>query len=276
MTDVAVAETPNIKDLVTAKEIDTDTLMAMLGQKDLSSTSSESSKAFLPRLSIEHNTEDDDGNSLPRGKWRVRDANGETVHSDTVIFRPFLRRYMYSVWDQGQQNYSSMTIQASSFGDKFFDTTGGLKCGKIDRKELDLLASDDPARTLQAGIKCSQIIYGTVALSGNAEAIPHAWYAKGSNFMPVSDWIKTLEKQGKLLFNTRALLTTSKQKYGGNIFYKANIEVKDSVEFVPKGDVPLLESFMDIVNLHNSDIEEKYKESRKDFEDVEIVDSLDE
>jgi hypothetical protein len=33
---------------------------------------------------------------------------------------------------------------------------------------------------------------------------------------------------------------------------------------------------MDIVNLHNSDIEEKYKESRKDFEDVEIVDSLDE
>ena len=94
--------------------------------------------------------------------------------------------------------------------------------------------------------------------------------------MPVSDWIKTLEKQGKLLFNTRALLTTSKQKYGGNIFYKANIEVKDSVEFVPKGDVPLLESFMDIVNLHNSDIEEKYKESRKDFEDVEIVDSLDE
>ena len=57
MTDVAVAETPSIKDLVTAKEMDTDTLMAMLGQKDLSSTSSESTKAYLPRLSIEHNTE---------------------------------------------------------------------------------------------------------------------------------------------------------------------------------------------------------------------------
>jgi len=33
---------------------------------------------------------------------------------------------------------------------------------------------------------------------------------------------------------------------------------------------------MDVVNLHNSDIEQKYRESRKDFEDVEIVNSLDE
>tara|TARA_R100000541_G_scaffold17208_1_gene27012 strand:+ start:569 stop:1399 length:831 start_codon:yes stop_codon:yes gene_type:complete len=276
MTDVALAEQPNITDLVTAKSMDKDALMAMLGQKDLSVSNNESNRSFLPRLSIEHNTEDDEGKTLPRGKWRVKNANGEIIHSDTVIFRPYLRRYMYSVWDQSEQMYSSMTIQATSFGDKFFDTTGGLKCGKITGKELDLLAPDDPARTIQAGIKCSQIIYGTASLSGNAEAIPHVWYAKGSNFMPVSDWIKTLEKQGKLLFNTRATLTTSRQKYGGNIFYKASIKDKDTVEFAPDKDVPLLESFMDIVNLHNSDIEKKYKESRQDFEDVEIVDSLDE
>tara|TARA_R110002020_G_scaffold24338_3_gene80155 strand:+ start:1551 stop:2381 length:831 start_codon:yes stop_codon:yes gene_type:complete len=276
MTDVALAEQPNIKDLVTAKNMDKDALMAMLGQKDISAPKDESTKAYLPRLSIEHNTEDDDGKTLPRGKWRVQNANGETVHSDTVIFRPFLRRYMYSVWDSREENYSSITIQASSFGDKFFDTKGGLKCGKLSAKELEVLGPDDPARTLSANVKCSQIIYGTVALSGNAEAIPHAWYAKGSNFMPVSDWIKTLEKQGKLLFNTRALLTTSKQKHGSNIYYKANIADKDSVEFDPKGDIPILESFMDVVNLHNSDIEQKYRESRKDFEDVEIVNSLDE
>tara|TARA_Y100000310_G_scaffold308844_1_gene352363 strand:- start:316 stop:1140 length:825 start_codon:yes stop_codon:yes gene_type:complete len=274
MAELAVM--PSITDLVTAKNIDTDALMAALGQKDLSSRTSEGGSSFLPRLAIEHNTEDDEGTSLPRGQWRIQDESGETVYSKTVIFRPFLRRYMYSVWDQSEQNYSSMTIQAASFGDSFFDTTGGLKCGKIDRKELEKLAADDPARTLQAGIKCSQVLYGTVAASDSGVAIPHVWYARGSNFMPVSDWIKTLEKQGKLLFNTRATLGTLRQKYGGNVFYKAKIDVKDYVEFAPKGDVPLLESFMDLVNKHNSQIEDKYRETRQDFEDVEVVESLDE
>jgi hypothetical protein len=94
--------------------------------------------------------------------------------------------------------------------------------------------------------------------------------------MPVSDWIKTLEKQGKLLFNTRANLTTVRQKAGGSIFYKAGIEIKDYVEFSPKMDVPIFESFMDIVNIHNTEIENKYREKRQDFEDVEVVDELDE
>ena len=275
MAELAVA--PSITDLVTAKDIDTDALMAALGQKDLSSSKTgEGGGAFLPRLAIEHNTEDDEGKTLPGGQWRIKDESGDTVYSKTVVFRPFLRRYMYSVWDQSEQNYSSMTIQAASFGDSFFDTTGGLKCGKIERKELDQLAADDPARTLQAGIKCSQVLYGTVAASDDGVAVPHVWYARGSNFMPVSDWIKTLEKQGKLLFNTRAALSTLRQKYGGNIFYKAKIDVKDYVEFDPKEDVPTLESFMNLVNTHNSQIEDKYREARQDFEDVEVVEALNE
>ncbi len=276
MTNLVIEsqENPSITDLVLSESGDTDLIMAALGQKDLSSKVSEGGGSFLPRLAIEHNAEDDDGKSLPRGQWRVKDANGNTAYSKTVIFRPFLRRYMYSVWDQGEQTYSSMTIQAASFGDSFFDTTGGLKCGKIERKELDQLAVDDPARTLQAGIKCSQVLYGTVAIGDDAAAVPHVWYAKGSNFMPVSDWIKTLEKQGKLLFNTRALLGTVKQKYGGNIFYKAKIDVKDVVEFSPKEDVPTLESFIGVVNSHNSQIEDKYHEARQDFEDVQVVENL--
>ena len=274
MAELALA--PSITDLVTAKDVDTDALMAALGQKDLSFKEGEAGGSFLPRLAIEHNTEDDEGKALPRGQWRIKDEKGQTVYSKTVIFRPFLRRYMYSVWDQGEQAFSSTTIQAASFGDSFFDTTGGLKCGKIDRKELEKLAFDDPARTLQAGIKCSQVLYGTVAASDDGVAVPHVWYAKGSNFMPVSDWIKTLEKQNKLMFNTRAELGTLRQKYGGNIFYKAKIDVKDHVEFSPKGDVPLLESFMDLVNDHNSKIEDKYREARQDFEDVEVVEALDE
>jgi hypothetical protein len=270
---MAEQEKPSVTDLVTAEKIDTNALMALIGQKDLS-VDSGSEKRYLPRLAIEHNTEDEEGNTLPRGQWRVQNALGKNIHMKEIVFRPFLRRYMYSVWDQNEQNYSSMTIQAGSFGDTFLDSAGGLKCGKLSAKDLEALAHDDPARTLQAGIKCSQVIYGTVDVEG--EAIPHVWYARGTNFMPVSDWIKTLEKQGKLLFNTRANLTTVRQKAGGSIFYKAGIEIKDYVEFSPKMDVPILESFMDIVNIHNTEIENKYREKRQDFEDVEVVDELDE
>jgi len=273
MSMTAEIETPNITDLVTAKTVDKETIMALIGQKDVSSTT-ESSQSFLPRLAIEYGTEDDEGNALPRGQWRVKNSLGQTVYMKEIVFRPFLRRYMYNVWDQAQQNFSSITIQAGSFGDKFYDNTGGLKCGKMSKKEYDNLPADDPERTLQDTIKCQQVVYGTVDVDG--EAVPHVWYAKGTNFMPVSDWIKTLEKQGKLLFNTRANLSTMKLKKGATTFYKVKIDVKDSVEFDPKADVPILENFMSVVNEHNTSIEEKYREVRKDFEDVEVVEALDE
>jgi len=273
MSMTAEIETPSITDLVTAKTIDKETVMALIGQKDVSSTA-ESNQSFLPRLAIEYSTEDDEGNALPRGQWRLKNSSGQTVYMKEIVFRPFLRRYMYNVWDQTQQNFSSITIQAGSFGDKFYDNTGGLKCGKLSKQELDALPTDDPERTLQANIKCSQVLYGTVDVDG--EAVPHVWYAKGTNFMPVSDWIKTLEKQGKLLFNTRANISTIRQKAGGAVFYKAKIDVKDYVEFDSKADVPILENFMSVVNDHNASIEEKYREVRKDFEDVEVVEALDE
>ena len=107
------------------------------------------------------------------------------------------------------------------------------------------------------------------------EATPSVWYARGSNFMPVADWIQTLEKQGKLLFNTRATLSTLRQKYGGNIYYKSKIDVKDYVEFDPTVDVPILEKFVESVNSHNAYIESEYKEARGDFADAQIVESMD-
>ena len=265
-------ETTKITDLVMSKDVDKDTIMALIGQKDVSTTTT-SEKKFLPRLAIEHNTEDDDGKSLPKGQWRVENASGKTIHMKEIVFRPFIRTYMYSVWDQGQQGYSSMTIQAKSFGDKFFDTTGTLKCGKLDRKELDELPANAPERTIQATIKCSQVIYGTVDVKG--VAVPHVWYARGSNFMPVSDWLKGLSKQGKIMFYSRATLTTEKAKAGGNHYYKSNIEEKDSVE-PTDDDMVLLTSFQGLIDQHNEEVENKYREAKQDFEDMKLVNELNE
>ena len=50
MAELALA--PSITDLVTAKNVDTDALMAALGQKDLSSKNSEAGGPFIPKLAI--------------------------------------------------------------------------------------------------------------------------------------------------------------------------------------------------------------------------------
>ena len=271
MGNLAIVETENLSDLVTADKLDNAAIMQMIGQK---SKDDSASLEFMPKLSIEHNTEDEEGNSLPRGQWKFKDSAGNVCYAKEVTFRPYIRRYMYSIWDNAERTYSSMSVQAASFGDDFFDTTGGLRCGKLGKKELEMLSPEDPERTLQAGIKCSQVIYGTVTSDEVEEPVPTIWYARGSNFMPASEWIKALEKQGKLLFNTRALLTTLRQKYGGNIYYKAKIDVKDYVEFAPAEDVPLLEKFMTEINNHNSYVEQAYKESRGAVEDAQLVDVL--
>ena len=166
-----------------------------------------------------------------------------------------------------------MSIQGASFGDEFFDNAGGIRCGKLNKRDLEGLSSDDPERTLQANIKSAQVVYGMVE-TDSIEAGPAVWYARGSNFMPVADWIKTLEKQGKLLFNTRATLSTLRQKYGGNIYYKSKIDVKDYVEFDPAVDVPILEKFVESVNSHNASIESEYKEARGGFANAQIVKSM--
>jgi hypothetical protein len=273
MSNLAVVTTPSLTDLVTADKADTSAIMAMLGQSS-DAGSSTKSVDFLPKLSIEHNTEDEEGNALPRGQWKFKDSSGDWQHTKELTFRPFLRRYMYTVLDNAEQTYGSMTIQAASFGDEFFDNSGGIRCGKLGKKELALLDPDDPERTLQANVKCAQVIYGT-AETDEIAATPVVWYARGSNFMPVADWIKTLEKQGKLMFNTRAKLSTLRQKYGGNIYYKSKIDVKDYVEFDPAADVPILEKFVESVNSHNAYIESEYKDARGEFADAEIVEALD-
>ena len=44
-----------------------------------------------------------------------------------------MRTYSYSVWDNEEGQFSSMTVQAPSFNSEFYDTDGGLKCGRLEQ-----------------------------------------------------------------------------------------------------------------------------------------------
>ena len=84
--------------------------------------------------------------------------------------------------------------------------------------------------------------------------------------MRISDWVKTLEAQRKLMPTAIAELTTVKGKRGGNIYYGANAKTVKFGKFT-KDDQALLLQFFGTINSFNNGIMESHRTSKKLKED---------
>lgn len=250
----------------TLDDLSEDKLKKLIGQSGDTSTG-----GGMPRLSINHSTEDDDGNQIPRGFYMIRNAEGQSVFSPKVTYRPFVRTFMYSVWDNDSNSFSSQTIQSRSMNDLFYDSSGGLKCGKLAPDRLKTLDEHSPEAVLQKSIKCVQVLYGLVSITEGQDAtgkpatvenIPAVWYVRGSSFMRISDWIKTIEAQRKLMPTATAELTPVKGKRGGNIYYGASAKTISFGKFT-KDDQKQLLDFFDTINSFNNGIMESHKTNKK-------------
>ena len=247
-------------------DITEENLRKLIGQ-----SSDMSSGGVFPRLSINHSTEDDDGNSIPRGFFMIRNGSGRSVFAPKVTYRPFVRTFMYSVWDNDNNQFGSQTIQSRSMNDLFYDTSGGLKCGKLAPDRLRTLDEHSPEAVLQKGIKCVQVLYGLVTIDAGQDATgkpqtikdqPSVWYVRGSSFIRISDWVKTLEAQRKLMPTAIAELTTVKGKRGGNIYYGANAKTVKFDKFT-KDDQTTLLQFFETINSFNDKIMESHRTNKK-------------
>ena len=112
----------------------------------------------LPRLNINYDAETEDGQTLPRGAWKMY-LDGRFVYADKVSFRPILRTFEYSVWDQESGTFSSKSVQKVTLSGMFPDTTGGNKCGRLTREEEDRLPKDDIAYLNSRAVVCNQVLY---------------------------------------------------------------------------------------------------------------------
>ena len=261
ITEVGYSPLPTTLD-----DISEDKLKKLIGQ-----SGDTSSGGGMPRLSINHSTEDDDGNQIPRGFYMIKDSTGKSIFSPKVTYRPFVRTFMYSVWDNDSNTFGSQTIQSRSMNDLFYDSTGGLKCGKLAPSRLKLLDEHSPDAVLQKGIKCVQVLYGLVTIGEGQDAtgkpatikdLPAVWYVRGSSFMRISDWVKTIEAQRKLMPTCNAELTTVKGKRGGNIYYGANAKTINFGKF-SKDDQEKLLTFFRSINSFNNGIMESYRTNKK-------------
>jgi len=119
-------------DLSAKNPLSTEELMAITGQ--------EVKRSFLPRLSINRQSENEEGVTLPMGSYTFyHDATGTSVYAKEVSFRPFLNRYQYMAYDPEERKYTSRSIVFQNWDQDAIDSTGTLRCGKVNARNIDTL-----------------------------------------------------------------------------------------------------------------------------------------
>lgn len=238
----------------------------------------------LPRLNINYDAETEDGKTLPRGAWKMY-LDGRFVYADKVSFRPILRTFEYSVWDQESGTFSSKSVQKVTLSGMFPDTTGGNKCGRLTREEEDRLPKDDIAYLNSRAVVCNQVLYGKISgdfktadgTDVKVEDQPVVAYFKKSGFKPINDFIGGLSKQKKLMQKCEISLTTHRHKNGSVTFWTPVPALEKEVDITDQ-DKELMGMFAETVKGHNENVMNQHREAVKliaDDDDIDLAADFD-
>lgn len=263
MGELSVLEnTDGIMDVV--KSGDREALMALIGQGE----TEEKPRTGLTRLNINYDTDDDEGNTLKKGTWKVY-HDGEFVYADSVTFRPMARYYEWSVYDADEGKFSCRSTQEPKIEHQFPDTSGGNKCGRLSKSEEQELGEDHPKTLASRLATCNQVFYAVINMSGKTSDgrdvkinnLPCVAYFKRSGFRPAKEAIDKLPK-GTLMSEQIFELTTKRHKMGSVTYF--------TPVFTPSKDVKMSEDdfettgiFVQTVAASNHRILEQHKEALK-------------
>ena len=265
MSNDVVTNTPSV--VPSLKNMSVAEIAALTGQ-EVSSNESQS----LPRFAINHGEEDNEGRSIPRGEFSLKLPDGVTAYAKEAHLRIFFRLFTYSRWDAEQGTFGSQTIQAPNLSADFYDTEGGIRCGRLTKDQADGLAKDSPEMMLHKSVKCNQILYNTVQLVNPVDAdgnkvdmpdeVPSVWYVRGSGFMPVSDHIKMIDRQKKIMCTSVNKVTTSRKKMGGNSYY---VPVMSTLKYVDikDSDQELIAKFFETKEASNNKVMGQWREQKE-------------
>ena len=250
-------------------------LAAMVGQTETRATTTQG----LPRLAIEQQADNDDGEPLPKGSFRIR-LDNSTVYAKEITVRIFVRYYSYDLWNQNSPEDSIRTVLAPSLSDDFPDTSGGMKCGKLSKQEVEGLAPNSLEHAKQKSIKCTQVVYGVITGATNATdnagnavdlaGTPFIWSARGSAFMPVANYIREVPSN-KIIFGQKVKIATKRNKNGGITYYTPAFYEPQAVK-ISDEDVETLNTFIQDIERANERVLKLYNERK---ENVLAMDDLD-
>jgi hypothetical protein len=243
---------------------DTATFMELTGQAKATS-----SNTGLSRLNINYDTETDDGVALTRGSWKMF-VDGEYIYAKEVYIRPILRTFEWSVWDMEQGTFSCKSVQKPTLSGEFPDTQAGNKCGRLPKKEEEILSDDDPLKLKSRSATCNQVIYGQVSgdfVKANGDPAkmdnhPFVAYFKGSGFKPIREFIDGLTRQKKIMQKVVIKLATGRVKSGSVVYYIPVPSLHKEVEVLDT-DKTLMKDFSETVKAHNENVLNQFREAQK-------------
>lgn len=226
--------------------------------------------ATFGSLGVNRELEDDDGNRLPVGVFRVL-FNGNSVFAPTVKFRPFLNTYQYSIYDGEAQKYVRSSVYTTDiFAKEIPDSAGGNKCGKVSKKEFERLTEAEQAA--QKKIRCSRFVFGLVSITGTNNRdeattladVPVRMKLGGRNFMPFGDTLKGLSDKKLLMLNHNIDLSITKEKISKTVTsYLVNsvADVATRVDFTAEN-LETLKGFQNYIQKHNDKIMQAWSKAR--------------
>lgn len=272
MGELSVLEnTDNVLEVI--KSGDREALLALIGQGE----NEEKPKTGLTRLNINYDTDDDEGNNLKKGSWKVY-HDGEFVYADSVTFRPMARYYEWTVYDADEGKFSCRSTQEPKIEHQFPDTSGGNKCGRLSKSEEQELGEDHPKTLASRLATCNQVFYATISMDGKTGDgrdvkivdLPVVAYFKRSGFRPAKDAIDKLPR-GLAMSEQVFELTTKRHKMGSVTYFTPVFTPAKTVKLSDE-DLELTAMFVQTVAASNHRILEQHKEALKNKASEEEID----
>ena len=239
---------------------------------------------ILPKLTINRDATDEEGNQLPVGVFKTYDTVSEQdVFGKPVKIRPFINNFQWMKYDENKQEYSNRSVIFPTLDSPQEDILGTEKCGRVPRKEWDNLTPDKLVE--QKKIRCYRLVYGLLTMDGKTagkesvklENYPVLYRVSGSNFSPIGTAIESLGRRNKIMFRHNIILETDRRKTGSNVFYVAKTKIDDTqIDFSDK-DRETMDVFKAIIEKENASVLELYdavvksKTSPQDMADAKVI-----
>ncbi len=271
MGELSVMDNPFDNMLEAVKSGDRAEMMRLTGQAD-----EDQPKQGLSRLNINYETDTDEGHSLKKGTWKVY-YDGEFVYADSVEFRPLVRTFEWSVWDQEESKFSNRSIQAPSLDYQFPDISGGNKCGRLTKSDEEQLGEDHPQTLASRLATCNQVFYAVITMKGKTaegkdveiKDYPVVTYFKRSGFRPARE---AIQKLGNTPMNEVVFELTTKRHKMGSVTYFTPVFTQAKSVRLDGPTTEMLTMFLETIKASNANILDQHREAAKAKANEEEVD----
>lgn len=178
---------------------------------------------LFPRLGINKTAEDAEGNVIVDSKGVPLGSGTYAIDSlklyqKEIKFQPFFVKYNFQKYTEDFK-IASRTIFFDDWGTQPIDSTGGIRCGRPDKKGMANYSEQDQEK-YKKEVPCFMHVFGFAFFDGgNQHGELVDFRVAGGKFFAVSEGLKLAQDNPYALFD----LSLVRDGKGKNIFYSINM-----------------------------------------------------